>query len=152
MGARRGGRPHSSEGTGGIERTLFEVGEDPDHPLRHQFDELLADWMVQLKDSPEVIARAEAIKQQVLDPRPAVAWPHHSGRAEAHPRTSGCGRRWCLGGGRAGFRCPRLGRSGGRWVAGKDRRMGNGAVLKVVGSTGEGGSAHRPDRELLGSG
>jgi uncharacterized membrane-anchored protein YjiN (DUF445 family) len=53
---------------GGIERTLFEVAEDADHPLRHQFDELLADWMVQLKNSPEVIARAEAIKQQVLDP------------------------------------------------------------------------------------
>jgi uncharacterized membrane-anchored protein YjiN (DUF445 family) len=53
---------------GGIERTLFEVGADPDHPLRHQFDELLAEWMVQLQDSPEVIARAEAIKQQVLDP------------------------------------------------------------------------------------
>jgi uncharacterized membrane-anchored protein YjiN (DUF445 family) len=53
---------------GGIERTLFEVGADPDHPLRHQFDELLADWMVQLQESPEVIARAEAIKQQVLDP------------------------------------------------------------------------------------
>jgi uncharacterized membrane-anchored protein YjiN (DUF445 family) len=53
---------------GGIERTLFEVGADPDHPLRHQFDELLADWMIQLQESPEVIARAEAIKQQVLDP------------------------------------------------------------------------------------
>jgi uncharacterized membrane-anchored protein YjiN (DUF445 family) len=53
---------------GGIERTLFEVGADPDHPLRHQFDELLAEWMNQLQDSPEVIARAEAIKQQVLDP------------------------------------------------------------------------------------
>ena len=53
---------------GGIERTLFEVGADPDHPLRHQFNDLLADWMVQLQDSPEVIARAEAIKQQVLDP------------------------------------------------------------------------------------
>jgi uncharacterized membrane-anchored protein YjiN (DUF445 family) len=53
---------------GGIERTLFEVGADPDHPLRQQFDELLADWMIQLQDSPEVIARAEAIKQQVLDP------------------------------------------------------------------------------------
>jgi uncharacterized membrane-anchored protein YjiN (DUF445 family) len=52
----------------GIERTLFEVGGDPDHPLRHQFDELLAEWMTQLQDSPEVIARAEAIKQQVLDP------------------------------------------------------------------------------------
>ncbi|MFL5402211.1 MAG: DUF445 domain-containing protein [Gemmatimonadales bacterium] len=53
---------------GGIERTLFEVGADPDHPLRHQFDQLLADWMVQLQESPEVIARAEAIKHQVLDP------------------------------------------------------------------------------------
>ena len=53
---------------GGIERTLFEVGADPDHELRHQFDELLADWIVQLQDSPEVIARAEAIKEQVLDP------------------------------------------------------------------------------------
>jgi uncharacterized membrane-anchored protein YjiN (DUF445 family) len=54
---------------GGIERTLIEVGEDPDHPLRHQFDELLAEWMVQLQESPEVIARAEAIKEQVLDPQ-----------------------------------------------------------------------------------
>jgi uncharacterized membrane-anchored protein YjiN (DUF445 family) len=53
---------------GGIERTLYEVGDDPDHHLRRQFDELLADWMVQLQSSPEVIARAEAIKQQVLDP------------------------------------------------------------------------------------
>ena len=53
---------------GGIERTLIEVGADPDHQLRHQFDEMLADWIVQLQESPEVIARAEAIKQQVLDP------------------------------------------------------------------------------------
>jgi uncharacterized membrane-anchored protein YjiN (DUF445 family) len=53
---------------GGIERTLIEVGEDADHPLRRQFDELLAEWMVQLQESPEVMARAEAIKEQVLDP------------------------------------------------------------------------------------
>ncbi len=53
---------------GGIERTLFDVGADPDHPLRRQFDELLSEWMVQLQQSPEVIARAEAIKQQILDP------------------------------------------------------------------------------------
>src|SRR3954465_12442408 len=53
---------------GGIERTLYEVGDDPDHQLRHQFDELLAEWIEQLQSSPEVIARAEAIKQQVLDP------------------------------------------------------------------------------------
>jgi uncharacterized membrane-anchored protein YjiN (DUF445 family) len=53
---------------GGIERTLYEVGDDPDHQLRRQFDDLLAEWIEQLQSSPEVIARAEAIKQQVLDP------------------------------------------------------------------------------------
>ena len=53
---------------GGIERTLYEVGDDPDHQLRRQFDDLLAEWIAQLQSSPEVIARAEAIKQQVLDP------------------------------------------------------------------------------------
>ncbi len=53
---------------GGIERTLFEVAADPDHPLRHQFNDLLSEWMVQLQESPEVIARAEAIKHQILDP------------------------------------------------------------------------------------
>jgi uncharacterized membrane-anchored protein YjiN (DUF445 family) len=53
---------------GGIERTLFEVGADPDHRLRHQFDQLLIEWIIQLQESPEVIARAEAIKQQILDP------------------------------------------------------------------------------------
>jgi uncharacterized membrane-anchored protein YjiN (DUF445 family) len=53
---------------GGIERTLFDVGADPDHRLRHQFDHLLMEWIVQLQESPEVMARAEAIKQQLLDP------------------------------------------------------------------------------------
>jgi uncharacterized membrane-anchored protein YjiN (DUF445 family) len=53
---------------GGIERTLFEVAADPDHRLRHQFDQLLTEWIVQLQESPEVIARAEAIKHQMLDP------------------------------------------------------------------------------------
>ena len=53
---------------GGIERTLFEVAADPDHRLRHQFDQLLTEWIVQLQESPEVIARAEAIKHQILDP------------------------------------------------------------------------------------
>lgn len=53
---------------GGIDRTLVEVAADPGHPLRRQFDELLSEWIVQLQQSPEVIARAEAIKQQLLDP------------------------------------------------------------------------------------
>ncbi|MBA3659435.1 MAG: DUF445 domain-containing protein [Gemmatimonadales bacterium] len=52
---------------GGIDRTIIEVSADPDHPLRHQFDELLHEWIQQLQESPEVIARAEALKEQVLD-------------------------------------------------------------------------------------
>lgn len=51
----------------GIERTLLAVGADPAHPLRRQFDERLAEWIIQLQESPEVMERAEAIKQQVLD-------------------------------------------------------------------------------------
>jgi uncharacterized membrane-anchored protein YjiN (DUF445 family) len=51
----------------GIGRTLFEVSADPAHPLRRQLDELLVTWIEQLRESPEAIARAEQIKQQVLD-------------------------------------------------------------------------------------
>ena len=51
----------------GIERTLLEVSTDPAHPLRRQFDALLTDWIVQLQESPAAIARADAVKQQLLD-------------------------------------------------------------------------------------
>ncbi len=51
----------------GIEHTLGEVAQDPAHPLRRQFDDLLTDWIVQLKESPNAIARADAVKQQIFD-------------------------------------------------------------------------------------
>ena len=51
----------------GIQRTLLEVSSDPGHPLRRQFDDLLTDWTVRLQESPEVIARADAVKQQIFD-------------------------------------------------------------------------------------
>lgn len=51
----------------GIARTLYSVSADPAHPLRRQLDELLTNWIEQLRDSPEMIARAETLKQQVLD-------------------------------------------------------------------------------------
>jgi uncharacterized membrane-anchored protein YjiN (DUF445 family) len=51
----------------GITRTLVSVSEDPGHPLRRQLDDLLTNWIEQLRESPEMIARAESLKQQVFD-------------------------------------------------------------------------------------
>jgi uncharacterized membrane-anchored protein YjiN (DUF445 family) len=56
----------------GIERTLVEVAADDDHPLRAQFDHALRDFVEKLHSSPETIARAEAMKERLLD-HPAVA-------------------------------------------------------------------------------
>jgi len=80
---------------GGIDRTLVEVAADPGHPLRRQFDELLSEWIVQLQESPEVIARAEAIKQQILDPetssRLAASLWSEAKEALSHQKPSGEG-------------------------------------------------------------
>jgi uncharacterized membrane-anchored protein YjiN (DUF445 family) len=51
----------------GIQRTLLEVSTDPSHPMRRQFDDLLTDWIVRLQESPEAIARADAVKRQLFD-------------------------------------------------------------------------------------
>jgi uncharacterized membrane-anchored protein YjiN (DUF445 family) len=51
----------------GIERTLIDVRDDPEHPLRARFDAALADFIVKLQHSPETAARAEAIKLELLE-------------------------------------------------------------------------------------
>jgi uncharacterized membrane-anchored protein YjiN (DUF445 family) len=51
----------------GIQHTLVEVANDPSHPMRRQFDDLLTEWIIRLQESPEVIARADAVKQQLFD-------------------------------------------------------------------------------------
>ena len=56
---------------GGIERTLQDVSADPGHPLRGRFDNALGEFIERLKTSPDVIARAESIKSDVLA-HPAV--------------------------------------------------------------------------------
>jgi uncharacterized membrane-anchored protein YjiN (DUF445 family) len=56
----------------GIERTLAEVAADDGHPLRSQFDKALRDFVEKLHTSPETIARAESMKERLLD-HPAVA-------------------------------------------------------------------------------
>ena len=55
----------------GIERTLAEVAADDAHPLRAQFDKALRDFVEKLHTSPETIARAEAMKERLLE-HPAV--------------------------------------------------------------------------------
>ena len=52
---------------GALERTLSQVSEDPLHPLRERFDVGLNQFIEKLRTSPASIARAEAIKEQVLD-------------------------------------------------------------------------------------
>ena len=50
----------------GIERTLKEVGDDVNHPLRARFDSALAKFIDDLHNSPEVMARAEQLKDEIL--------------------------------------------------------------------------------------
>src|SRR5688572_17062716 len=54
-----------------IENTLRQVAADPAHPLRGRFDNALATFIEKLKTSPELNARAEEIKEDILA-NPAV--------------------------------------------------------------------------------
>ncbi|MDB4891802.1 MAG: hypothetical protein JWL61_3657 [Gemmatimonadetes bacterium] len=56
----------------GIERTLEQVASDEQHPLREQFDHALRGFVEKLHNSPETIARAESMKEKLLE-HPAVA-------------------------------------------------------------------------------
>jgi uncharacterized membrane-anchored protein YjiN (DUF445 family) len=50
----------------GIERTLKEVGDDLNHPLRQRFDTALGKFIDDLHNSPEVMERAEQLKVEML--------------------------------------------------------------------------------------
>jgi uncharacterized membrane-anchored protein YjiN (DUF445 family) len=56
----------------GIERTLVDISLNDAHPLRGQFDHALRDFTEKLHNSPDMIARAERIKERLLE-HPAVA-------------------------------------------------------------------------------
>ncbi|HYD53422.1 MAG TPA: DUF445 domain-containing protein [Gemmatimonadaceae bacterium] len=51
----------------GVERMLDEVRAQPHHPMRTQFDKVLGEFIESLRTSPEVIARAEAMKERLLE-------------------------------------------------------------------------------------
>ena len=50
----------------GIERTLKEVNDDANHPLRQRFDAALGKFIDDLHNSPEVMERAEQLKDELL--------------------------------------------------------------------------------------
>ena len=50
-----------------LDMLLADVRANPAHPLRRRFDEVTRDFIERLKHSPDVIARAEALKRDVLD-------------------------------------------------------------------------------------
>ena len=50
----------------GIEATLQELAADPAHPLRGRFNEAVGEFVERLKSSPEMIARGEGIKEEML--------------------------------------------------------------------------------------
>ena len=49
-----------------VERLLREMSADPTHPLRAAFDDAVRDFIDRLQHSPEVIAKAEAMKDEWL--------------------------------------------------------------------------------------
>ena len=51
---------------GAIENLLREVRESPDHPLRAKFHEALVRFTDNLRTSPDVIAKAEALKEEIF--------------------------------------------------------------------------------------
>ena len=55
----------------GLERTLQQVSADPHHPLRARFDDAVNRFAERLRTSPDTIARAEAVKEELLT-HPAV--------------------------------------------------------------------------------
>jgi uncharacterized membrane-anchored protein YjiN (DUF445 family) len=51
---------------GAIERLLRGIAADQRHPLRSAFDKALRDFVDRLQNSPEVIAKAETLKEEFL--------------------------------------------------------------------------------------
>ncbi|MCC6770078.1 MAG: DUF445 domain-containing protein [Gemmatimonadaceae bacterium] len=49
-----------------LERTAQAVHQDPNHPLRTRFDNAIDEFIVKLQASPEVILKAEQIKEDLL--------------------------------------------------------------------------------------
>jgi uncharacterized membrane-anchored protein YjiN (DUF445 family) len=66
------GRYATKKMVAGVVHLIGEMAEDPDHVLRLQFDEFVVTFIQRLKEEPELRARVEAIKHDLLS-QPALA-------------------------------------------------------------------------------
>jgi uncharacterized membrane-anchored protein YjiN (DUF445 family) len=51
----------------GVEKTLDEVAQNPDHPLRQRYNEAMQEFIEKLRTSPEMIERGEHLKEELLE-------------------------------------------------------------------------------------
>ncbi len=52
---------------GGLDRTLQQIRDDPHHPMRARFDRALDEFIEKLHHSPDVQAKAEELKLELMD-------------------------------------------------------------------------------------
>ena len=66
------GRYATRKMVAGVIRLIGEMADDAEHPLRLQFDEFVVNFIRRLKEEPELRAKVEAIKHDLLA-QPALA-------------------------------------------------------------------------------
>src|SRR5262249_36151638 len=59
---------------GGAQRLIADLAADPDHPLRRDIDARMMELVGRLRTDPELAARIEARKEQLLDHPDVQAW------------------------------------------------------------------------------
>ncbi len=113
----------------GVEKTLADVAADADHPLRIRYDEAVQRFVESLRSSPEVIARAEQLKLELLE-HPSVSdfsrevWTDVKGRitryatrlADEEQSEPDAIERWVSGLGRSVLADPALSAKVDQWV------------------------------------
>jgi uncharacterized membrane-anchored protein YjiN (DUF445 family) len=58
----------------GVQRFLHDVGGDPGHEVRVAIDERIVALVARLRDDPEMVARGEELKREVLDHPEVRRW------------------------------------------------------------------------------
>lgn len=58
----------------GLYRFLNDLGREPEHPLRQQLDAKTAEMALRLKSDPELVARGETLRDELMDHPEVRAW------------------------------------------------------------------------------